>query len=108
MHAERFQKLMEFYKQDPHDAFVIYGLALELRADKPIEAAQFFDKLLSEHPDYVPTYYHAAEHFAELAEIEKAKMIFEKGIELCTSKNEAHALKELKNAYLNFQFEHDL
>jgi tetratricopeptide (TPR) repeat protein len=108
MHAERFSKLMAFYQQDPSDPFVVYGLAMELKATQANEAQKFFDELLDKHPHYVPSYYHAAENLIALNRIEDAKAVYEKGLQICEQSGEAHALKELRNAYQNFLFEYEL
>ena len=55
--ATRLQQLLAFYADDPTDAFTIYALATEYRAQEPERAWEFYQKLLAEHPDYVGTYY---------------------------------------------------
>ena len=103
----RIQQLMEYLKEEPDNPFNLYALALEYQKHDPDKVAYYFDTLLQHHKNYLPTYYHAAEFFAQQDHIAKAKGIYEEGIALAkTSKND-HALRELQNAYLNFQFEYE-
>lgn len=105
MSNNRIEKLKEFYQQNPNDPFVIYGLALEYVKTDPDKAAEHFDILLQHHPDYLPTYYHAAALYAEMDQRTKAEYIYIKGIDLAELTNDQHTLRELKNAYTNFQYD---
>ncbi len=106
---ERLSQILDFLVENPNDPFLLYAAALEYQKTGQTERTQFFfDKLLTEQPDYLPTYYHAALFFAEKGEITKTKSIYEKGIALAESQNEKQALKELKNAYLNFTDEYEI
>lgn len=97
------EKLLLFYEEDPTDPFNLYALALEYQKTDTLKAAVFFDNLLNNHPDYLPTYYHAAAFFAELNEIEKAEEIYKKGIQLAKHIGNAKTLGELERAYRMFQ-----
>lgn len=103
----RIQQLLAFLEEEPDNPFNLYALALEYQHTDPKQADNFFNQLLTVHKNYLPTYYHAAAFYAEEGNIQKAKETYEKGIELATKVQDEHALKELKNAYLNFQFEND-
>lgn len=105
---DRLQILKDFIKEEPENPFNYYALALELRDKLPNEASELFEFLLENHSDYLPVYFTAAHFFTESNEIQKAREIFEKGIEVAASKKEEKVLKELKNAYQNFLFENDL
>ncbi len=102
---ERINQLLKFSKQDPSDPFNYYALALEYQnQDNPL-ASKYYDKLLSDHPEYLATYYHAAGYFASVGQVSKAGQIYQKGIKLATLQGNKHAKKELENAYFNFQME---
>lgn len=105
---DRLQLLREFINEEPSNPFNYYALALELRETDPEKATELFEFLLENHPDYLPVYFPSAHFYAELNHLEKAKEVFEKGIQLASSQKEEKALKELKNAFQNFIFEHDL
>jgi tetratricopeptide (TPR) repeat protein len=103
----RIQQLLEFLEKEPNNPFNLYALALEYQKEDQEKAASYYNQLLSFHKDYLPTYYHAAAFFTEMGDLEKAKKIYETGIGLAHEDQNRHALKELKNAYLNFQFENE-
>ena len=102
---QRIEQLQQFYEDDPADPFNLYALALEYLKFDQEKSAVFFEKLLQEHKEYLPTYYHAAKFFQEHGQREKAADIFETGIELAKKKNDSKALRELRSAYDEMMFE---
>ncbi|QRR00511.1 tetratricopeptide repeat protein [Dyadobacter sandarakinus] len=107
MNSTLFENLLGFYEDDPADPFNVYALALEYTKSEPAKAAHFFNKLLTEHPTYLPAYYHAGALFAEMEQIEKAENIYQKGIELAITQQNTKAHQELLRAYRNFLDELD-
>lgn len=105
---DRIQLLRQFTKEEPENPFNWYALAIEFRETDFEESYSLFSKLLSEHPDYLATYFPSAHLFAEMGKIEQAKVVFESGISLAKEQNNSKALQELQNAYQNFLFENDL
>lgn len=103
----RIQQLLEFLEEEPENPFNLYALALEYQKHDQEKVAYYFDTLLQNHEHYLPTYYHAADFYARRSEIGKAKATYEKGIMLATQQKDSHTLRELQNAYLNFQFEYE-
>ncbi len=90
--------LIKYMDDNPDDPFNIYALALEyLDLDVKISKS-YFDKLLTNHPDYLPTYYHAANLYLELNNLEEAKKLYNKGIILAEKQGDINTLNELKNA----------
>jgi tetratricopeptide (TPR) repeat protein len=106
-HLERVKELLNYLEEEPNNPFNLYALALEYQNKDKEKASFYFNKLLAEHKDYLPTYYHAALLFADQEQLDLADKIFTEGIELAKNQNNSHAKKELENAYLNFQFEND-
>ncbi|WP_044171730.1 tetratricopeptide repeat protein [Flectobacillus major] len=102
MNNFRLQQLEIFYQEEPNDPFNIYALATEYLKSKPEKAQELFEKLLSEHPHYWATYYHAGALYAANGAIEKAHETYKKGIEVVTMLKNEKALKELKGAYQLF------
>ena len=105
MNEDRIKQLLTFRLENPDDPFIIYALATEFKENDPLKAKKYYDLLLSEFPEYIGTYYHAAALYADHFDRVQAEKIYLKGIQIAQQLNEAHALKELNNAYLNFQFE---
>ena len=105
MNEDRIAQLQKFRKDSPNDPFILYALATEYKEEAPQEAKKHFDELVEKHEEYIGTYYHAAALYAEYFDREQADEIYQKGIALAQKNGEHHALRELQNAYTNFQFE---
>ena len=101
----RLDYLLELHQEQPNDPFLVYGIALEYKKIDSNETSIYFDLLLNSFPDYLATYYQAAEYFAEKGSHEKAFEIYDKGISLATSLNEMKTLAELKNAKQNLEID---
>ena len=69
----RIKQLLEYLEEEPDNPFNLYALALEYQNHDPEKVAYYFDALLKNHKTYLPTYYHAAEFFANRQEISNIK-----------------------------------
>jgi tetratricopeptide (TPR) repeat protein len=107
MQAERIKFLLEQIELDPKDPFNLYALAIEYKDSQQDKAIQYFEKLLKEFPDYLPTYYHAAALFFETNQNKEAEKTYLWGINLAEKLQKEKALKELKSAYQMFLDEKD-
>lgn len=101
----RLEQLLKFLNDEPQDPFNIYGVALEYQKTDSRKALEFFEVLLKDHEDYLPTYYHAGKLLLELDEIERAKQVFRRGIDIAASRNDEKAFRELRNAYAEIEFD---
>ncbi|MFC0183620.1 hypothetical protein SAMN04515674_11738 [Pseudarcicella hirudinis] len=102
MNNDRLSHLLAFFEEDPDDPFNIYALATEYLKSDLTKSRVLFENLLQNHPDYLATYYHAAQLYFDLEEMELAKTTYLKGIETATIQKKDKALKELKGAYQLF------
>jgi tetratricopeptide (TPR) repeat protein len=105
MPTSRLNQLEQFYKDEPQDPFNLYALALEYLKLDLHKSRECFDRLLTEHSQYLPTYYHAAKLYQDLNDREQAIAIYEKGIALAKKINDAKAIRELQSAYQELLFE---
>ncbi|TAF32898.1 MAG: tetratricopeptide repeat protein [Cytophagales bacterium] len=103
---DRIEQLENFMKEQPQDPFFVYALALEYVDDDDAKAESYFIQTYQNFPSYLPLYYHAAMFYDKLGQVDKARVFFLKGIELAKSTDAGFALKELENAYQNFEFLH--
>ena len=103
MNNSLLTNLIAFYEEDPADPFNAYALAIEYMKSDAEEAERFFDLLLTDHPDYLPTYYHAGAFFAALGKTARAEEIYRKGVALALAQQNAKAHRELLSAYNNFR-----
>ena len=98
MNNDRIQQLIRFIEEEPHDPFNVYALAMEYMNGQPDRARAYLDQLLTEHPAYLATYYHAAALYAELGNVERATELYEKGMGLAKAQNNQKTLLELQRA----------
>ena len=103
--ATRIQQLEQFVNEDPTDPFNLYALALEYQKIDADKAIDIFNRLVDEHANYIPTYYHLGKLYQESAEKEKALRVFDQGIEAASIQNDLKALRELKVARQELLFE---
>ena len=101
MNKDRIEQLLAFYQEDPKDPFNIYCLATEHKEDDPEKAWSYYSRLLQDLPDYLATYYHAAELLIDKDQIDEAEAIIDKGIEIALAQNNQLALRELRNLLNN-------
>jgi tetratricopeptide (TPR) repeat protein len=99
MATNRLEALKKMVEQDPANAFARYGLAMEYsnRGD-PGRAFDEFRTLLAGDGTYVAAYFHAGQALEKLGEIEQAKEMYERGIEACITKGDAHTRAEIEGA----------
>lgn len=98
--SKRLDQLLDFLKESPNDPFLIYALATEyLKANDSEKALALYERLVSEHPDYVGTYYHLGKLYQALDKNDEAVNIYEKGMQAARTKRDMHALSELQAAY---------
>ncbi len=106
MNNNRLAFLHQFFEEDPNDPFNIYALAMEYQYSDVVQAASFFTLLIENHPDYLPTYYHAAALFAEMEQLDRAEQLYQKGMELALIQQNTKTYQELQRAYRGFQDEY--
>lgn len=103
---KRIDQLLNMLETEPNDTFLLYAAALEYMAiGDTAQTNHYFEILLHSHPNYLATYYHAAQFYAEQAQTDKAKQTYENGIALALVQKNTKTLAELKNAYTNFCME---
>lgn len=107
MNNDRIQLLKQFVEEEPGNPFNVYALAMEFVNGRPDQARIYFDQLINQYPDYLPTYYHAAALYAELDERDKAAELYDKGIALAKVQNNLKTLQELQRAQQAFDEDDD-
>jgi tetratricopeptide (TPR) repeat protein len=98
MENARLQELFNFLKEDPDDPFVIYAIAMEYGKVDAGKAIEYYDKLLTHHTNYLPTYYHAAKLYEAKGDNFKASELYKKGIEISLAEKNTKTYRELMNA----------
>lgn len=99
MPTNRMEVLKMMVAQNPADAFARYGLAMELvKGGELASAVAEFRALLEHNPNYAAAYFHGGQALEKLGEIEQARAIYEKGIEVTSRTGDAHTRSELQAA----------
>ena len=92
----RRRRIEELLEADPQDVFLKYALAKELASEGNVSAAlAAFDRVIGEHPDYVPAYFQKAQTLASEGEIDPARDALRQGIAVAQRVGDAHAAGEM-------------
>ena len=94
----RREFLEETLRQDPHNTFARYGLALELAKSEPAGAWTHFEYLLLHHPEYSATYFQAGAFLIKQGRLDEAHKVLAAGIEVTSRQGKQHAQAELQAA----------
>ncbi len=97
--ALRISKLEEMAVKLPNDPFPNYALGLEYMAEEDCEKAlSFFEKLMAQHPDYLPTYYQMGLALEKTNQTKKAAEIYSLGITLAQTTKDFKTKAELEES----------
>jgi Tfp pilus assembly protein PilF len=91
--------LVQMVQQDPTNAFARYGLAMEYSNGGDLaKAVEEFQTLLRQDENYSAAYFHCGQALEKLGNVEEARSMYEKGIEITTRKGDAHTRSEIEAA----------
>lgn len=100
----RLDALLGFLKEDPNDPFLLFAAASEFRKLGNVsEALSYYERLTTDHPAYVGTYYHYGALLASEGRKAEAIDMYQRGIRVAEEQRDFHARAELQNALLNAQ-----
>jgi len=94
----RREFLEEALRQDPHNTFARYGLAMELAKSEPAAAWTHFEYLLLHHPEYSATYSQAGMFLLKQGRLDEARKVLATGVEVTGHQGKQHAQAELQAA----------
>lgn len=103
--ASRLEQLLSYAEEDPNDPFNLYAVALEYIKLGSEKADEFFQVLIRDHQDYIPTYYTYGKWLHDNGKLEDARRIFVDGKKLAQSSNDLKAVRELTNAINEIDFD---
>ncbi|MBL8965045.1 MAG: tetratricopeptide repeat protein [Phycisphaeraceae bacterium] len=90
------QDLERLLRDDPGDAFLLYGLAHEYaRTGRHDAAIEHYDRCLVADPGMSYAYYHKARSLVALGRAPEAVLVLRAGIERARAANDSHAVSEL-------------
>lgn len=92
----RREKLESMLSENPGDVFLRYALAMELANEGDAQGCQrLFADLMNETPPYVPAFFMSGQNFAAQGQIESAREVLRKGIEVAREQGDHHAAAEM-------------
>lgn len=95
---DRIATFKSFIEQRPGDPFPRYGLAMEYRNTGRYDHAQkVFDELLDKFPDYMAAYLMAGNNLLDLERKDDARLVYQRGIEVCGRNGDMHTKQELES-----------
>jgi len=90
--------------EEPEDAFLRYGLAMEFVSEgNDGEAVRQFRLLLAATPDYVPGYHQAGQALLRLGQSADASEVLQKGITTALTQGNPHAAEEMQELLNSLQ-----
>jgi Tfp pilus assembly protein PilF len=99
MPQNRIEVLKSMLEQDPSSAFARYGLAMEyVKQGALVDAMAEFRALLSANPEYAAGYFHGAQTLEKIGDIEGARELYRRGIEVTARTGDTHTRGELQAA----------
>jgi tetratricopeptide (TPR) repeat protein len=99
MATNRLDILRQMVGQDPSNSFARYGLAMELaNCGDFTSAVSEFRTLLQRDENYAAAYFHAGQALEKCGELEQARAMYEKGIEVTTRTGDLHTRGEIEAA----------
>lgn len=97
--TSRIDVLRSLIEQNPADAFMRYGLAMEyVKAGQFEQAVNEFREVTVKDPSYAYAYFHSGQTLEKQGLFDEAKDWYEKGIEAAGRKGDQKALAELRAA----------
>ena len=96
---DRLATLLEMERVSPGDPFLIYALAMEyVSQGNMTESRRYFDRLVTDHPDYVATYYQYGKLEEEAGHTAIAANLYRTGIEKAKAARDRKTEGELRAA----------
>jgi tetratricopeptide (TPR) repeat protein len=102
----RLERLMKYLEDAPNDPFLLFAIAKEYEGMNDIaNTLLYYEKLTTEHEDYVGTYYHFGKFWEKQENIENALIAYKKGMVIAQKQNDKHAFGELATAKMSIDEE---
>ena len=97
--SDRINSLKAMLADDPTNSFARYGLAMEYTKSGDLETAvSEFRSLLSADPNYAAGYFHAGQTLERMGNVDEARDMYQRGIEVTHRTGDAHTRSELQAA----------
>jgi tetratricopeptide (TPR) repeat protein len=99
MGMDRITVFKSMAEQDPTNILARYGLAMEhVKLGAFEDAVKWFQAVLEINPNYGAAYFHGGQTYEKMGDIDAAKAIYQKGIEVTARTGDGHTRAELQGA----------
>ncbi len=99
--SERLAQLEKMLAKEPHDTFLLYGIALERKkAGDPQGALEYLKRVITLDAEYCYAYHQIGLIHESLDDLDAARQAYGAGMEAARRKGDAHALGEIEAALM--------
>jgi Tfp pilus assembly protein PilF len=96
---DRIEALKAMAAQDPTNLLARYGLAMEYVKQQAYgDAVATFEEVLRVNPTYAAAYFHGGQTYEKMGQVEDARSMYERGIEVTSRTGDGHTRAELQGA----------
>jgi tetratricopeptide (TPR) repeat protein len=95
--AHRIEQLLAFFNENPDDPFNLYALAIEYRKSDAEKSKEWFERLIRDHPSYLPAYYVFSELLYSTGEKDASIRVIGQGLRLAAAQGDRKTTAELLN-----------
>lgn len=96
---DRIEALKAMAAQDPTNLLARYGLAMEYVKQQAYgDAVATFEEVLRVNPNYAAAYFHGGQTYEKMGQVEDARAMYERGIEVTSRTGDGHTRAELQGA----------
>jgi predicted Zn-dependent protease len=99
--SSRLDQLLVMLKEDPHDDFLRYAVAVEYAAAGFVkEAIARIESLLADKPEYLGAYYKLGQLYEETGSHDRALDVYKRGAAVAKAQGNTKTLGELNTAIM--------
>jgi Tfp pilus assembly protein PilF len=97
--GDRLRQLQQMLEKSPDDAFLLYGIAMELKkVGDAGRALEYLDRVIRTDPGYCYAYYQRGLLHESTGDIDAAKRSYREGVQTAVRTGDAHAQGEIQAA----------
>src|SRR5882724_2183330 len=97
--TSRMKQLQGMLEKQPRDAFLLYGMALELKKAQDLQKAlEYLGRVIEVDPGYGYAFYQMGQIHEERGEADAAKQSYRDGIDAARRSGDSRAQSELQTA----------
>ena len=101
MTNKRIELIQKMLQENPNDCFLNYASALEYAKEGNSKLAiEIMEKLVKQDQNYLATYYQLGKLYEQEDQVEKALVVFKKGIIIAKQQENIKAIGELEEALM--------